>query len=179
MKYYTGIGSRNTPEDIGSLMEDIAKMLDQKGYTLRSGGANGADTFFEQGAKHKDIFLPWKGFNGNQSQLYANSDNQATLLAEKHHPVWDKLPRPVRKLMERNVYQILGRDLKTPTSFVVCWTPDGCQSGKTRTWKTGGTGLAISLASSMDIPVFNLQRPEALGLLNTHLDYLDMEALRS
>lgn len=46
--------------------------------------------------------------------------------------------------------------------MVVCWTPDGCESQATRTKATGGTGLAIALADSMGIPVFNLRNAGAL-----------------
>lgn len=50
MKYYAGIGSRNTPADILDLMTHLARRLDSRGYTLRSGGADGADAAFERGA---------------------------------------------------------------------------------------------------------------------------------
>lgn len=49
MKYYTGIGSRETPEDIQSWMKAFAIRMQKHGYTLRSGGAGGADSAFEHG----------------------------------------------------------------------------------------------------------------------------------
>lgn len=39
LKYYTGVGSRNVPANIGRLMTITATFLESKGYTLRSGGA--------------------------------------------------------------------------------------------------------------------------------------------
>lgn len=61
-KTYEGIGSRNTPEDFKYLLFHAAKTLAMKGYTLRSGGADGADSAFEAGAdivngKRRFIFL--------------------------------------------------------------------------------------------------------------------------
>lgn len=50
MKIYTGIGSRNTPPDILDIMFRLAGKLASEGYVLRSGGAQGADDAFEQGA---------------------------------------------------------------------------------------------------------------------------------
>lgn len=47
---YAGIGSRQTPDDILELMHRIGSTLAINGFTLRSGGAVGADTAFEQGA---------------------------------------------------------------------------------------------------------------------------------
>jgi len=148
VNYFTGIGSRETPK---SLINDISLINDflfKNNYILRSGGAGGADTFFEDNWKgKKEIFLPWKGFNNNNSELYQIS-SESMVLAEKFHPAWSKLSLPVKKLMSRNICQILGQNLNTPTNFVVCWTKDGKD--------TGGTGQAIRLAQSLNIPIFNL-----------------------
>jgi len=148
--FYAGIGSRETPDNIGILMKDIASELERIGYTLRSGGANGADSFFESGVKHKDnkeIYIPWKGFNDSDSELY-NCTLEAFELADKYHPSFKKLSFGAKKLMARNGYQVLGFDLKTPVDFIVCWTPGGK--------KVGGTSQAIRIADSMNIKVFNL-----------------------
>ena len=51
MKKYAGIGSRKVPDDIGGLMTSISEKLCQKGYLLRSGGAEGSDKKFEKGVK--------------------------------------------------------------------------------------------------------------------------------
>jgi hypothetical protein len=64
MKYYTGTGSRESPNNVLAIMTDIAKFLSETGYTLRSGGAPGADFCFELGVSgraKKEIYLPWKG----------------------------------------------------------------------------------------------------------------------
>ena len=162
---YTGIGSRETPVKIMQLMSDLARNLEGLGYTLRSGGAPGADTAFETGVKRrKEIYLPWRYFNRNSSSLFEVSE-EAKMMASSHHPTWGSLKPAVRNLMGRNAYQVLGKDLKSPSEFVVCWTPDGCSSSKERTVKTGGTGLAISLASSLNIPIFNLQHSSAMDRL--------------
>jgi predicted Rossmann fold nucleotide-binding protein DprA/Smf involved in DNA uptake len=47
--YYAGIGARSTPPQILSVMTRLASKLEGMGYTLRSGGAAGADTAFERG----------------------------------------------------------------------------------------------------------------------------------
>jgi predicted Rossmann fold nucleotide-binding protein DprA/Smf involved in DNA uptake len=48
---YAGIGSRKTPQDILENMTKIATWLESLGYTLNSGGAKGADEYFEKGVK--------------------------------------------------------------------------------------------------------------------------------
>jgi len=47
-------------------MRRCATRLELLGYTLRSGGANGADTAFEEGCCRKELYLPWPGFNGRR-----------------------------------------------------------------------------------------------------------------
>lgn len=54
--YYTGVGSRKTPQSILILMNKIAQHFSSYGWILRSGGAQGADTAFESGASEKEIF---------------------------------------------------------------------------------------------------------------------------
>lgn len=170
MKYYLGIGSRKTPEQIKLIIQKIAWHLADDGWILRSGGADGADLAFEYGAGDgaKEIFLPWKGFNKNPSPLYKIPE-QAFEISALHHPGWRHLKPPVKNLMARNAQQVLGKNLDTPVEFVICWTPDGCTKGKDRTKATGGTGQAIAIASSLNIPVFNLKNANAHDNLLTYL----------
>ena len=161
-RFYTGVGSRETPKPVLEQMRSLAAALAQAGFTLRSGGAEGADTAFEQGARgvegaRMQIYLPWRGFNGNASPLYT-VERRALDIARRTHPAWHRLSLAARKLHGRNCYQVLGLSLDTPSRFLVCWTSDGCESARTRSAKTGGTGTAIELAERHGVPVFNLGR---------------------
>ena len=49
MRYYIGIGSRETPTEICKIFETVAEFLAKKGYILRSGHADGTDIAFEIG----------------------------------------------------------------------------------------------------------------------------------
>lgn len=159
-KYYAGIGSRETPSHILQMMTKIAKILDSKGCILRSGGANGADLAFENGSSNKEIYLPWRAFNNNDSPLY-HICNESLQLAKTLHPSWSRLNQAGRKLMARNCYQILGSNLNKPVDFVICYTKDGKASG--------GTGQAIRLAKLNNIPVYNLFNNEDFNKLNSIL----------
>src|SRR5690348_5431489 len=109
-RYYAGVGSRETPPGMLVYFTRLAQFLGRDhGYILRSGGADGADTAFEQGASSKQIFLPWKGFNGNPSPFY-RIPVIAFDIAANHHPAWLKLKPAVQCLMARNVQQVLGPD---------------------------------------------------------------------
>jgi len=150
---YTGIGSRETPTELKNDIKTIVEHLNKKGYTLRSGGAPGADSFFEEHADKKEIYLPWRGFNGNSSLLF-NPTPEAFEMAQKYHPNWGRLSYGAKKLMARNCHQVLGLDLKSPTDFIVCWTKDGKA--------TGGTGQALRMAEDLKIPVYNLYNKDIL-----------------
>jgi hypothetical protein len=147
---YAGIGSRETPEDVLIAFERIGEFLAKKGHTLRSGGAKGADSAFERGCDKaqgkKEIFLPWANFENNKSQLIINGE-EIYKIAEKYHPKWGSVSQGARKLLARNGYQILGWDLKTPSDFIICWTPHGLMGG--------GTGQALRLAKDYNIPIFD------------------------
>lgn len=147
-RYYTGVGSRETPPDVLGRMTKIARYLDGKGFTLRSGHAPGADTAFEDGARAwREIWLPWRGFNGSKSPFFPPHPD-AIETAKRHHPAWSRCSYRAQLLHGRNAHQVLGADLQTPSEFVICWTKDG--------GPTGGTGTAIRIATASKIPVFNL-----------------------
>jgi hypothetical protein len=171
--YYAGIGSRETPPEVQQEMEDLAAALATAGFTLRSGGADGADSAFERGAQRvqgkMEIFLPWQGFNNNPSPLSGVSP-EALALAQTVHPRWDMLGQGPRKMHGRNCYQVLGRTLDLPAAAVICWTPDGCETEAKRTRNTGGTATGIVLGLRRGIPVFNLQAPGARARLNKFLE---------
>lgn len=167
---YAGIGSRSTPEPILRRMTSIAGRLSALGYTLLSGGAAGADTAFEAGAGKKAIFLPWPGFRGHQGPFDC-PDAEAFRVAAVVHPSWDKIKRDSAKsLLARNSHQVLGADLRSPVDFVLCWTPDGCETESSRSWHTGGTGQAIILADRWGIPVINLALENAIVRLKAILE---------
>ncbi len=160
-------------------MKIYASVLADLGLTLRSGAAPGADAAFEeghdrslQGVGRKEIYLPWKNFQKSSSQLFNVCEQALEIGAEIYGPQFKYLKRPVKLLMSRNCYQVHGLTLDTPSKFVLCWTPDGCSEQSERTRKTGGTGQAIAYASSLGIPVFNLQRE---GSEEEFLQYLKDE----
>jgi hypothetical protein len=150
--FYAGIGSRETPEDIGGIMTELAAKLENLGWRLRSGGAKGADTYFEVGVSdpaNKQIFLhkevtkthrvdPERGiYNASRCIDW----DWAMQLASEIHPAWHRCSKDAQGLHARNVYQVLGTG--TPklavSNMVICWAiPDihGVPEGGTRTaWK--------------------------------------------
>lgn len=155
---YTGIGSRETPPAILDEMTRLATHFDSLGYTLRSGGANGADSAFALGASKQEIYLPWCGFNG----LWPDENNilvedveilrEATEIAKSIHPAWNRLGPGGAKLHIRNVFQILGATLDKPSDFVIYWCPMTKHG-----MPLGGTATAVNLAKKYNIPTIFVQ----------------------
>lgn len=156
---YAGIGSRRTPFEVLIVMQQLAQVAALNQWTLRSGAAPGADSAFESGCDavsgEKEIFLPWAKFNKHPSSFHYPTP-ASHKLASEIHARYSTLSFAGRSLIARNMQQILGQNLDQPVRCVICWTPDGCETIEAYGSRTGGTGSAIALASSLDIPVFNL-----------------------
>lgn len=168
MRYYTGVGSRETPAVILDLMQEIAFKLACDGYVLRSGGADGADLAFQKGWERgkrltpAEIFIPWDGFNGlshgQDGVVYTlnrmPNSQQAERIAAEIHPVWDRLSRGAKALHTRNIYQVLGKTLDEPSRFLICYAKP------TKTGVSGGTNTAVQVALQHGVKVFNLYEQE-------------------
>lgn len=151
---YAGIGSRDTPKSLRQEISDIAFYL-ANGFNmiLVSGGASGADSFFEEGCDaakgRKEIWLPHRGFNGHYNDLLPSED--AYVVASRYVPHWKHCKGFARNAHARNCHQVLGADLLTPVKFVICWTPMG--------EVVGGTATALRIAQDHEIPILNLGTP--------------------
>ena len=93
LKYYAGIGSRETPVEIQQLMTNIASYAEERNFVLRSGAAQGADAAFERGVHSvsmMQIFIPWRSFSNQRHHRheYASAaiKAEAYSLASKFHP---------------------------------------------------------------------------------------------
>lgn len=162
MKIYTGIGSRETPNNILNLMENIGYKFAELGWILRSGGAKGADRFFEIGADRYYIERNIKNIVYKEIFTVDNfikTDENYQFCLKYLLPVIDKNRnfstfKPYTKhLLLRNVHQIVGIN-QIPlsfTKFVICWIPIEDY------WRNaGGTRYALRIAHNLNIPIFNL-----------------------
>lgn len=145
--FYAGIGARNTPPPVLEEMTSIAQHLAQHNFTLKSGGAVGADTAFEYGAgTKKEIYVPWRGYAPDTGGIVPEWNSvigkEAMAIAQQHHPIWFRLTPGVQKLLARNVFIVLG------SNFVICWTKNGKREG--------GTGHALRVAQEANIPIYDL-----------------------
>jgi len=178
LRYYAGIGSRETPENILDLMGTIAERLYARGYTLRSGSAPGADLAFEKAVADlhifqsspvpAEIYLPWKSFQEKERTWIPPARDEpqpeAFEIAAAYHPRWRYLNFAAKKLHARNVHQVLGFDVMNPdpADFVICWTK--MAKGE------GGTGQAIRIAGGYNVPVYDLGHDQGLEELKLRVN---------
>lgn len=158
---YAGIGSRETPHVVLAWMRSIAAQMAEYGYTLRTGGAPGADQAFMQGAAlaqgQAEIFLPWPGFEikarremkaGHTFAIFESVPDWAKRHWAQFHPAPEKCSAGAQALMARNSCQVLGHDGNSPSDLVICYTPGGAGGG--------GTGQALRIARHHSIPVVDM-----------------------
>lgn len=145
LAFYTGVGSRIIPMQELKKLKIVAELLKRYDFTVRTGDALGSDEMFRSVDKSAKIYT------------VKDVTVESIIMAAKYHPVFNRLSPYVKCLHARSVFQVLGLNLNDPSKFLICWTPDGCESHSKRTSKTGGTGTAISIADSYCLPIINLK----------------------
>lgn len=134
----TLIGSRNAPNHILDIATELGIKLAQQGREMWSGGAIGMDSAFEQGyiksgrSDLMNIILPINGFNGK----YDNSSNYSSVLGyderllqiaddmiNEIHPHYNKLNGFSYFAHIGNCFQVLGKNLDTPTLECFLYAP--------------------------------------------------------
>ena len=130
-------------------------------------------------SRYQEVYLPWKDFNGRDSSKEGyytldRLDNRcdAEKLASKIHPKWKldvqiesgEIVKPknwkpmkqgAKKLHTRNIYQVQGLDLNTPSRFILCWAEPKYKDRRTEEC-LGGTGTAVKLGIDNGIEIINL-----------------------
>lgn len=180
---YTGIGSRETPEDIQWVMKRIGYGMAKRGHTLRSGRAKGADRAFETGMfsfveASKQGHDTCDALSSTLAALYLPTDraremnvesspydipfpfgkvssSKALNLVKDIHPNPKALKGFALRCHIRNVFQVLGTDLTTPSDFLIYWAIHDKHG-----IPLGGTRTAFMVAQLHNIPTINMAHPD-------------------
>lgn len=185
--YYTGVGSRETPLHVLYLMSKISMIMEKQGYILRSGCATGADSAFEDillnpkdtaeiyipnrdfpermGTKYKEHYIiPMEKYGKGQESLYRKATN--IIHTNKIHKMWEVCNPRIMDLHNRNMFQVLGKDLATKSKFNICYTSGGEKKYEDTNQGTGGTATAINASDFFGVVNFNLGNKEDYKRLN-------------
>lgn len=161
--WYAGVGSRETPEDVLQLMQELSLELYSKGYALSSGDATGADRAFWKGATKSPYYrhlgariylsAAWvRGRAADPENYFYNALSYHTFgeakdTAEIARGGWYGLNEWGVNLHTRNVFQILGSNLTEHVQFLIYWAKP---IGKTEKVK-GGTNTALQIAKRFGV----------------------------
>lgn len=160
---FTGIGSRLIDSKHINLLYKIACLLEQDGWKCRTGDASGSDSVFRDAYTLNPMAL--SVFTAKHIQLnpYGNA-SKAKEIMYKYHPNPDavRCNKFSEYLLARDVYQVLGTNLKEPSKIVICYTSNGELKG--------GTAMAIRIANAYGIPVLNIGNPKHYDAV---LDYIN------
>lgn len=191
---FTIIGNRNTPAEICNHYVPVVKALLKAGHVGRSGGALGMDHVLTRAIEElraegfndfdATVYIPTRRFNGlHWGNLghrvhyvgWFKNYAQATEMASQYHDVWHLCDEFSRQAHARNMYEVLGTELAVPSDFIITYAKTNRKG-----IVTGGTGTAIKLAQTHQIPIFNEyvtsfdELEEFLkerGIENVELDY--------
>ncbi len=151
------IGSRETPPNVRTWMEEFGAQLVRQGHTLVSGNAPGADQAWAKGGNsidpgRVDLCLPWSTFErasihpDNRVRVYHDGlDSYETCIAAELHPRWAQANGPTKMLLARDV--MIVKDVRLVIGYVNPYKPHG-----------GGTGFAFRVARRFDVPCVNVER---------------------
>ncbi|SNX48816.1 hypothetical protein VTH8203_02453 [Vibrio thalassae] len=145
-----------------------------QGFIQRNGG-NSVDDWFRQGAlKYQansvQLCLPWDGYNDHEiGDGNAVGNRQIAMAVTSRYLKGFRAINPHQKMIiSRNVFLILGFDLKHHAEFIVCYTKCGTKSFKGL--KNLSQQLCLKLAASYNIPVINLGNPDDMAIVGSLIE---------
>lgn len=162
-------GEGGLPPEIEEKFIELSKVLLGKGFIYRYGGDSNNDLYgkilnIEGGLI--DTYLPWKKFNTTVTAKLSKPTEQAYKHAMHYHLGFAKMKPTVRAMLAKDVHVLVGEDCKRPVRFMICYTPDGCETKEKINYKTTGfASFPITVACAANIPVFNLKNDDAVNRL--------------
>lgn len=180
---YTHVGSRTTPDDVCIQMMRFARLQRR---IPRSGGAKAADESAESNPQLIN-YLPYVNFR-QKGGIWSYTDSELRfadrILTEVYPENIRKLRHTTLEFFRRNVFQVLGLvssieqsvEEESLSDFVLCWTPNGEESMEEYVLgQTGGTGIAINVASLFSVPVHNIRNERKMQKLKRFCEKKERE----
>lgn len=167
-KPYLVASNEDVPQETLDQFKRLAHELESKDFIARNLGASTVDDIVRQETNKGETILPWRNFRELDSKLYYSTP-QAHDIAKQFHQAYDKMKDTVKGFLARNVRGVLGKDLKSPIMFLICYSSDGAERAADVSSSTGLISHIINIADAMLIPVFNLSNKDAEQRLKDYL----------
>lgn len=173
---------KSVPDDVILKVNKISSALYDKGWKLNTDGNKNnilGVSAYKNCNEHCDIFIPWGGFNPElkskaklvtpteKARQYASAVKYKKPMPNaKFKPKnYNDLPPVIRAITANEVHMLLGAECDAPVKFVLIYTPDGAETVAASNGKMEATGITkyiIEVAEASGIPVFNLQKGDAV-----------------
>lgn len=157
------------PEEIKTKALDVAKILEEHHFTLRTDTVGELAKLFETVLTRKEEYLAWNDFNGKKSKFSFNTESSKNM-AKLFSPKFEELKKPIQAFQARNARGILGQNVKSPIHLAIVWSADGAERFRDKTPKSAFISHQLALTSALRIPVFNLERPDCVSRLRSFLN---------
>lgn len=148
--FSTQLGSVNITE-FNAWVDSLPENME-----IRTSGSHGLDSLAVKAKCHKEVFIPWQNFNnyrtlsGDKKLKVRCPSVTPESLAILESCVLGELKDKYRKIDNRLVYGILGRDLSTHVDAVIINNVDSTEL------PTTSSALVERIAENADIPTYNL-----------------------
>lgn len=163
-------GNFNAPEQLIPVIREMADLLKQHGFAIRSSGMNGFPKMVSDNVQGIEFHIPWKEFGQIQNpKSYFNSD-ECKEFAKRYLPDWAGLKDSHQAFFCKNARLVLGKDLKQPAQISIIWSDDGVEGPTTRTQTSMHAGHIACISKAMHIPVINISNPDAVQRLRRFLE---------
>ena len=148
-KFYTGIGVAQVSGKMKDSISSIAKYFSDKGYTLRTDLDKGMNEAFRSSSESKELYA----IEGETVENAITAIPTDYILSDMKENCLSltAINKESKKKIVRGYYELLGKDLKTPSEFLVCYDP--C---------TGVVNHIHRLANRLGIKVYNLYEKDVL-----------------
>ena len=136
----------------------------------------------KMGTSLKSYYLiPKEKYGTGSKGLYRQA--MCLIHDKKIHKGWKNCDGWIMDLHNRNMFQVLGQDLKTLSNFTVCYTSGGEKTYEKTHYGTGGTATAINASDLHNVEVFNLGNKEDYlrlhNFVEKHEEHIDYERLHN
>lgn len=148
--FSTQLGSVDI-DDFNTWVENVPK-----DYVMRTSGSHGLDSLVMEAKCRKEVYIPWQNFNNYRT--LSGGDNiiikcpavTRESLAILESCVLGELREKYKKIDNRLVYGILGKNLKDPVDAIIINNISGAEL------PTTSSALIERIAANEEIPVLNL-----------------------
>lgn len=153
---------------LGSFLK-VAKVLASRGYTFRYNGSSEdklQNSILALDGMVSEIYLPWKNINKNiSSPTLAYPTETAYRMAAALHKSFAKLPASVRAILASDIHSMLGKECNSPVDLLLAHSPCGSEKFvKEQDFKKlGYLSFYLSITKATAVPVFNLQKEDAIN----------------